>query len=245
VIAAFNRIRIAEGDECKTAFRCRFGLYESLVMPFGLTIAAPPFQAYINDVVREGLDEFVTAYMDDLLIFGKTRKEHRQQVNWVLRKLQEAGLQVDVAKCEFEKDEVPYLGMIIGVHGIRTDPAKIDCILQWPDLLSQRDVKSFLGFVNFYRKFIQGFARCVRPLTDLTRKNAVFRWGDKEKAAFEDLKRCFATAPVLAIFNPANPSIRECDCSNPSLGAARFLNGTSRASSTRLRFTPVDCCRRR
>ena len=220
VIAAFNRIRIAEGDEWKTAFRCRFGLFESLVMPFGLTNSPPTFQAYINDVLKEGLDKFVTAYIDDLLIFSRTRKEHRQQVNWVLRQLQAAGLQVDINKCEFERDEVHYLGMVIGRHGIRTDPAKVQAILQWPDLQSQKDVRSFLGFANFYRKFIKGFAARANPLTRLTKKDCTFQWTPTEKAAFEDLKNCFATAPTLAIFDPQRTCIFESDCSNTSLGCA-------------------------
>ena len=220
VIAAFNRIRIAEGDEWKTAFRCRFGLFESLVMPFGLTNSPPTFQAYINDVLREGLDDFVTAYIDDLLIFSQTRKEHRQHVNWVLEKLQAAGLQVDIEKCEFEQEEVHYLGMILGRHGIRTDPAKVEAILQWPDLRSQKDVRSFLGFANFYRKFIKGFAARAGPLTSLTKKDCPFQWTSKEKAAFEDLKNCFASAPTLTIFDPNRPCVFESDCSNYSLGCA-------------------------
>ena len=218
VIAAFNRIRVAEGDEWKTAFRTRRGLFESLVMPFGLANAPPTFQAYINDALREGLDDFVSAYIDDLLIFSKTRKEHRRHVNWVLRRLRDAGLQVDIEKCEFEKDEVPYLGMIIGANGIRTDPAKIECIRLWPNLQSQKDVRSFLGFANFYRKFIKRFAERARPLTELTAKHTPFVWGAEQKAAFEDLKRCFVEAPTLRVFDPDRTCVFESDCSNTSLG---------------------------
>lgn len=124
VIGAFNRIRMAEGDEWLTAFNTRYGLFESLVMPFGLCNAPATFQARINEVLHEYLDVFCTAYIDDVLIFSDSLEEHREHVQKILEKLGAAGLQLDIKKCAFEVTEVTYLGMIISTDGVRMDPKK-------------------------------------------------------------------------------------------------------------------------
>jgi hypothetical protein len=130
VVAAFHRIRVAEGDEWLTAFRTRFGLFEWLVTPFGLANAPSTFQRYINSVLQEFLDDFISAYVDDVLIFTDgTREEHRRQVHQVLNKLQAAGLQLNINKCEFEVKSTKYLGFIIEAgKGLRIDPAKVAVI---------------------------------------------------------------------------------------------------------------------
>ncbi len=129
VIAAFHRIRVAEGDEWKTAFRSRFGLYEWLVTPFGLANAPSTFQRYINWVLRDILDDYCSAYIDDIIIFSKSRKEHRRHTEEVLKRLQDAGLQCDIEKCEFEVQSTKYLGFIIEAgKGIRMDPEKVKAI---------------------------------------------------------------------------------------------------------------------
>src|SRR5690606_34504017 len=125
VIAAFNKLRIAEGDEWKTVFITRFGLYESLVMPFGLCNAPASFQHYINHTLHDLLDRTCTAYLDDVLVFSKDRRQHRQHVNQVVRRLRDAGLQIDIDKCEFEVTKVKYLGIIITPCGIEMDPEKV------------------------------------------------------------------------------------------------------------------------
>ncbi|GME33632.1 hypothetical protein GTA08_BOTSDO13628 [Neofusicoccum parvum] len=130
VIAAFNKIRIKPGDEWLTAFRTRFGLFEWLVTPFGLANAPSTFQRYINWTLQEFLDEFVSAYVDDVLIFTEgSRSQHREHVTKVLEKLQAAGLQLDIDKCEFEVQSTKYLGFIIEAgKGIRMDPEKVKAI---------------------------------------------------------------------------------------------------------------------
>jgi hypothetical protein len=122
IIAAFNRLRIAKGDEWKTAFRTRYGLFEYLVMPFGLTNGPASFQHYVNDALREYLDIFCTAYLDDILIYSNSLKEHEKHVRQVLERLREFGLQADIAKCEFHVQEVKYLGLIVGTNGIPNGP---------------------------------------------------------------------------------------------------------------------------
>lgn len=177
VISAFHRMRVASGDEYLTAFRTRFGLYEYRVMPFGLANAPSSFQNYINDTLRGFLDEFCTAYIDDILIFSNTLEEHHVHVKKVLRRLLEAGLQIDIKKCEFHVKEVKFLGLIITTRGIKMDPAKLDSIKSWPTPKNTKDIFRFIGFINFYRRFIDKFGSIVMPLTDLMRKDDCFTWG--------------------------------------------------------------------
>ena len=214
IIAAFNKIRIAEGDEWLTAFRTRYGLFEMLVMPFGLANAPSTFQHYVNDVLRPFLDVFCTAYIDDILIYSDNLEDHRKHVRAVLQALQEAGLQLDVDKCEFHKTEVLYLGLIISTDGIRMDPAKIKTILEWGTPTNVKDVQSFLGFANFYRRFIQDYSKIVAPLTALTRKDTKFDFSDACWQAFEHLKQRFTTAPILRHFDPDLPCVVESDSSD-------------------------------
>ena len=220
VTAAFHKIRIAEGDEWKTAFRTRYGLYEWLVTPFGLTGAPATFQRYINHTLREYLDNFASAYIDDILIYSDgSLDDHRQKVKLVLQKLQEAGLQLDIDKCKFECQSVKYLGFIIEVgKGIRMDPEKVTAIQSWEAPKTVKGVRSFLGFANYYRLFIQDFADIARPLTDLTKKGQPFNWDDKAQQAFEELKQRFISDPVLAAFDPDRETVLETDASNWATG---------------------------
>jgi hypothetical protein len=129
IIAAFNKLRIAEGDKWLTAFRTRYRLFKYLVMPFGLANAPSTFQHYVNDALQPYLDLFCSAYIDDILIFSNTLAEHKQHVQLVLKAMEEAGLQLDVDKCEFHKTEVTYLGYVVSTEGIQMDLSKISTIL--------------------------------------------------------------------------------------------------------------------
>ena len=140
IISAFNRLRIREGDEELTAFRTRFGLFEYLVLPFGLCNGPASFQHYINNTLRKYLDDFYTAYLDDILVYSETEAEHEIHVNRILQKLREAGLQADITKSEFHITQVPYLGLIITTEGVRMDPGKVETIVQWPSLINVKDV---------------------------------------------------------------------------------------------------------
>ena len=171
--SAYNLVRIRPGDEWKTAFRCRYGHYEYLVMPFGLTNAPAVFQNLINDVLREYLDQFVIAYLDDILIFSNTKEQHISHVELVLQKLRQHKLYAKLEKCVFHQDTIEFLGYIVGKNGVRMDPAKVSSITSWPVPTSVRDVQCFLGFANFYRQFISNFSQRVLPLTTLTRCQAL------------------------------------------------------------------------
>ncbi|KID93943.1 retrotransposon nucleocapsid protein, partial [Metarhizium majus ARSEF 297] len=214
VVAAFNRIRIKEGQEWMTAFNTRYGLFESLVMPFGLSNAPATFQARINEVLRPFLDRFCTAYIDDILIYSNDLASHRLHVKSILQALEAAGLQLDVRKCEFETTEVKYLGMIISTTGVRMDPAKVDCLVNWETPANVKDVQAFLGFSNFYRRFIKGFSRIVRPLVALTRKLVKWNWTPSCQEAFDTLKNSFTSAPILRHFDPTKEVFVECDASD-------------------------------
>lgn len=222
VIAAFHRLRINEGDEWMTAFRTRYGLFEWMVTPFGLANAPSTFQKYINWALRDYLDEFCSAYMDDILIYTDgTKEEHEKQVTLVLQRMIDAGLQIDIKKCEFSVKSTKYLGFIVEAEkGIRMDPDKVRAIMVWKAPKSVKGVQSFLGFANFYRRFIKNFSDIVMPLVNVTRKDQTFKWDTEQNAAFEKLKKIFTTAPVLAQFDPERETIVETDSSGWCVGGA-------------------------
>ena len=214
VRGAYNLIRMADGEEWKTAFRTRYGLYESLVMNFGLTNSPASFQHFINDVLHEFLDVFATAYLDDILIYSDTLAEHEQHVTRVLEALSKSGLHLKPEKCHFHCQEVKYLGLIITPGGIRMDPTKVSAIQEWEKPRNIKDVRVFLGFSNFYRRFIRAYSRVVSPLVNLTRKGVPFEWDGACQDAFDTLKAAFTSAPLLRHFDHERDSVVETDASD-------------------------------
>jgi transposase InsO family protein len=167
---AYHRIRIKKGDEWKTAFRTRYGHYEYQVMPFGMANAPATFQAYINKALSDLLDVCCVVYLDDILIYSESLEEHRRTVRMVLERLRKYRLYAKLSKCAFEVDTVNFLGYVVNPEGVGMERSRVDTIESWPEPTSVRDVQVFIGFANFYRRFIEGFSRIVTPLTDLTRK---------------------------------------------------------------------------
>jgi len=215
----FNLIRIREGDEWKTAFRTRYGLYKFQVMPFGLTNAPSTFQDMMNHVLSDILDIGVLAYMDDILVYAGTRSEHDRLVKEVLQRLQDKGLAVSPEKCVWRAQEVEFLGYVIGREGIKMSKDKVQAVLDWKAPRSLMEVQSFLGFANFYRRVIQDYSKVARPLTELTRKTEKWEWNHEVGRAFEELKQRFTTAPILAHFDAHIPVIIETDASDFAIGA--------------------------
>jgi hypothetical protein len=211
---AYNLIRMAKGEEWKTTFRTRYGLFESLVMPFGLTNAPATFQNYINDVLAPYLDRFCTAYLDDTLMYSDNFEEHQQHVRLVLDAFAKAGLHLKPEKCEFHQQEVKYLGLIISTEGIKMDTEKIRAIQDWEPPSNLKDVRAFLGFANFYCRFVRNYSRIVQPLTFHTHKGVPFAWSTEQQTAFDTLKATFTSAPVLARFDPDWEVIVETDASD-------------------------------
>jgi RNase H-like domain found in reverse transcriptase/Reverse transcriptase (RNA-dependent DNA polymerase) len=191
-----------------------------MVTPFGLANAPSTFQKYINWVLRDYLDEFCSAYIDDILIYsGNSRKEHREHVRKVLQRLRDAGLQIDIDKCEFEVQTTKYLGFIVEAgNGVRMDPEKVKAIIEWKAPTSVKGVQSFLGFANFYRRFIKDFSNITLPLHALVRKDTPFGWTKEAETAFGKLKQIFTTAPVLAQFDHERETIIETDSSGWVVG---------------------------
>jgi len=218
IVAAFNRIRIAEGHEWMTAFITRFGLYEMLVMPFGLCNAPATFQNYINHALHDVLDVYATAYLDDILIYSDNRGDHTRHVKDVLQRLIDFGLTADINKSDFFTKKTKYLGLIISTEGIQMDPTKIKTIVDWKDPSRLKELQQFLGFANFYRRFIQGFSTITMPLTRLMRKEVAWSWGADQKKAFAALKKAFTTAPILAYYDYNRRTIVETDASDWAAG---------------------------
>ncbi len=216
---AYHRIRIAKGHEWKTAFRTRYGLFEYLVMPFGLTNCPATFQRHVNSVLRHFIDKFVVVYLDDILIYSANVEEHRKHVRLVLQTLREHQLYAKAEKCDFHTTKVDYLGFIISPDGVSMDLSKVEDIVNWTQPTNQREVRGFLGFANFYRRFILNYSRLAKPLYDLTKKEAAFTWTNDCQAAFEALKARFTSKPILRHFEAHLPTRLESDASDYAIGA--------------------------
>jgi hypothetical protein len=186
---AYHNLRIAEGDEWKTAFWMKYGLYEYLVMPFGLTNAPASFQWWMNEVLSDYLDVFCIAYLDDILIYSDNLEQDRQHVRRILERVEEVGLMLKASKYEFHTDRMEYLGYIISPMGMSMDPEKVRAVAEWREPTNVKGVQSFLGFANFYRRFIWDFSKIMTPLTKLTRKDIPWEWGNAAQSAFEQLKQ--------------------------------------------------------
>ncbi|CAM4619083.1 unnamed protein product [Leuciscus chuanchicus] len=171
---AYHLVRIRKGDEWKTAFNTPRGHFEYLVMPFGLSNSPAVFQALVNDVLRDMVDQFIYVYLDDILIFSSSLQEHVQHVRRVLQRLLENGLFVKAEKCAFRAQSVPFLGYIVSSEGMRMDPEKVNAVVDWPSPDTRKALQSFLRFANFYRRFIRNFSQLASPLTALTSPRTTF-----------------------------------------------------------------------
>ncbi|KAL1280048.1 hypothetical protein QQF64_014648 [Cirrhinus molitorella] len=212
--SAYNLVRIRRGDEWKTAFSTTTGHYEYLVMPFGLSNSPAYFQSFINNVFRDMLNRWVLVYID-ILIFSKTLEEHIQHVRAVLKRLILHHLVAKPEKCEFHCSSISFLGYIISSDGVAMDDHKVQAVLKWPQPITLKDLQRFLGFANFYRRFIRGFSSVAAPLTAMVKKgNYRLTWTPSALEAFQDLKRRFTSAPILHHPDPNKEFIVEVDASS-------------------------------
>ncbi len=208
---AYHRLWIAPGDEWKTAFRTFYGHYEYSIIPFGVVHAPAAFQGHINNMLSEHLNQFCIAYLDDIVVYSNLLEEHREHVRLVLAKLPEAGLYLKLLKCEFEMQQISFVGFIVTPEGVEMEPDRVRTISEWSEPASHRNIQVFLGFANFYRRFISGFSRLAKPMTDMLkgRKNGRFSGPflptPAMKWSFTELCSAFMKAPVLAHFDPARP----------------------------------------
>jgi hypothetical protein len=217
----YNNVRIHEGDEWKAAFICKHGLYEPLVMFFGLTNSPATFQSMMDEIFHsEILQGWLNDYLDDILIANEGDKEDlTKKATGVLDKLEEHELFIKPDKSEFFTTSVDFLGFNIGDGKINMEKQKVSGIADWPPPQNQRQVRSFIGFCNFYRRFIKDYAEFCKPLNDLLRKTTIWDWTDERHAAFEKLKAVFLSQPVLVIPDYTKPFIIEADASLFATGA--------------------------
>ncbi|KAG2390376.1 uncharacterized protein HKW66_Vig0222180 [Vigna angularis] len=216
--SGYHQIRVKEGDIHKTAFRSRYGHYEYVVMPFGVTNAPAIFMDYMNRIFRPYLDKFVVVFIDDILIYSKSFEEHEDHLRTVLSVLREKELYAKRSKCQFWMKEIQFLGHVVSAGGIAVDPAKVKAVLDWESPRSVTEVRSFVGLAGYYRRFIEGFSKIVAPLTYLTRKDQPFAWTDRCEESFQELKKKLTSAPVLVIPDTAKPFEVYCDASYQGLG---------------------------
>jgi hypothetical protein len=194
-------------------------------MPFGLCNAPAVFQRMINEILHDLLDESVVNYLDDTLIATETKEENVKITREVVRRLRSHGLHIRPEKCEFFVAEIEFLGLIANENGISMDQHKVEAIQEWPVPRNVKDIQTFLGFANFYRRFIKDFAKISQPITNLLRKETPWNWDSACQDAFDTLKRYFTSAPVLSHHDPDKPSQLETDASGYAYGAVLSQKG--------------------
>ncbi|WVZ93199.1 hypothetical protein U9M48_039199 [Paspalum notatum var. saurae] len=215
--SGYHQIKIREEDIPKTAFSTRYGLYEYLVMSFGLTNAPAFFMYMMNSVFMNELDKFVVVFIDDILVYSKNKKEHEEHLRIVLSRLREHKLYAKFSKCAFWLNEVAFLGHVLSEKGVAVDPSKVE------DTVTE--IRSFLGLAGYYRRFIKGFSKIAKPMTALTQKNAKFVWSPKCDEAFQTLKKLLTSAPILPQPDITKPFEVYCDASGSGLGCVLMQEG--------------------
>ncbi|WVZ93518.1 hypothetical protein U9M48_039490 [Paspalum notatum var. saurae] len=218
--SGYYQIKIREEDIPKTAFSTRYGLYEYLVMSFGLTNAPAFFMYMMNSVFMNELDKFVVVFIDDILIYSKSEKEHEEHLKIVLARLREHKLYAKFSKCAFWLKEVSFLGHILSEKGVAVDPSKVKDVLNWNQPETVTEIRSFLGLAGYYHRFVKDFSKTAKPLTSLTKNNAKYLWSSNCEAAFQTLKKLLTSAPVLAQPDITKPLM--CIVMPPAMGLDVF-----------------------
>jgi hypothetical protein len=215
----YNNVHIHEGDEWKATFCTNRGLFEPLVMYFGLTNSPATFQTMMNEIFQDLITKgVVPIYLDDILIFTNSLEEHYQITCLVLDRMREHKLYLRPEKCEFEKTKIKYLSIIIWHNKVEMDPVMIAGVADWPMPSNKKEVQSFVGFINFYQQFIPGFSHHVCALFDLTMKDIRFIWGLPQEDSLMKLKELITSAPVLVLPNDNLPFRLEADGSGIATG---------------------------
>ncbi|GKD20255.1 putative reverse transcriptase domain-containing protein [Tanacetum coccineum] len=217
--SGYHQLRVRDEDIPKTAFRTRYGHYEFQVMPFGLTNAPAVFMDLMNRVCRPYLDKFVIVFIDDILIYSKTKEEHDAHHRLILELLKKEELYAKFSKYDFWLLKVQFLGHVIDSEGIHVDPANIKSIKDWESPKTPTEIHQLLGLAGYYRRFIEGFSKISKPMTKLTQESIKFNWGKKEETAFQTLKQKLCSAPILALPEGSENFVVYCDASHKGLGA--------------------------
>ncbi|KAK9125914.1 hypothetical protein Scep_014760 [Stephania cephalantha] len=202
-------------------------------MPFGLTNAPAVFMDLMHRVLKEYLDMFVIVFIDDILIYSKTREDNGEHLKIILQTLRDHRLYAKFSKCEFWLTEVEFLGHIVGARGVSVDPAKVRAVIDWPTPRTVTEIRSFLGLAGYYRRFVQDFSKIAAPMTQLTKKDINFQWNDSCEQAFRLLKERLTTAPVLVLPESGKGFEVNIDASKVRLGCVLMQDGRAIAYASR------------
>ena len=219
--SAYNQIRIKKGDEWKAAFICKDGLFEPLVMGFGHCDAVNHFQSVMNRIFKELLGKTVLVYLDDIIVYSDNREEHEVHCHAALAILAQYGFRCKLSKCVYAQRSLNYLGYVLSADGISMDPKKTSSISDWPEPKNVKDIQVFLGFCNFYRRFVPNYSTLTQPLTALLRKDippSSFPLGPSEKECFSTIKSAFLTNVFLQHPDESAEFILETDASDYGVG---------------------------
>ena len=222
--SGYWQVLMDERDREKTAFACHRGLFEFLVMPFGLSGAPPVFMELMN-IVLEGLEDFAIPYLDDIIIFSASTDEHLSHLRAVFNKIREHGLKMKLKKCNFFQTETKYLGFTINGEGIQPDPEKVEAIREMAAPSNVREVRGFIGTCSYYRRFIPNFSEIAQPLIELTKKFARFKWTVQCQKAFDYLKDSLTVVPLLVYPDTQKPYVLYTDASDACIGAVLTQKG--------------------
>ncbi|KAF8047205.1 hypothetical protein N665_3149s0002 [Sinapis alba] len=231
--SGYHQIPVAHDDIRKTAFRTRYSHFEFVVMPFGLTNAPAAFMKMVNCIFREYLDEFVIIFIDDILVYSKTKEDHERHLWAVLGRLREHKLFAKLSKSSLWQKSIGFLGHIVSADGVSVDQEKIKCIREWPQPKSATEIRSFLGLAGYYRKFIKGFSSIAQPMTKLTGKDVKFAWSEDCERSFSELKDMLTSAPVLVLPKADQPYVVYTDASITGLGCFLTQHGKVIAYASR------------
>lgn len=223
--SGYYQVRIACGDEPKTTCVTRYGAFEFLVMPFGLTNAPATFSTLMNKIFHPFLDQFVVVYLDDIVIYSMSLPEHIDHLRKVFQVLRENELYVKKEKCSFAQPKVEFLGHQICDGKLLMDPTKVKTIQEWKSPSKVTELRSFLGLVNYYRRFIKGYSAIATPLTELLKKERAWAWTSECQDAFERLKEEMQKEPVMALPNHDKPYEVHTDASDYAIGGVLMQEG--------------------
>jgi hypothetical protein len=223
--SGYHQIKIRAEDIPKTAFTTRYGLFEYLVMSFGLTNALAHFMYLMNSVFMPKLDKFVVVFIDGILMYSRSMEEHEEHLQIVLQWLRDHQLYAKFSKCEFSIKEVPFLGHVVSPEGITVDPGKVKEVLEWKLPTTVSEVQNFLRLAGYYCRFIPNFSMITKPITELLKKGNKYLWSEACDEAFKHLKRLLTTSPVLAQPPTTKPFDVYCDASGTGLGGVLMQEG--------------------
>ena len=231
--AGYWQVEMAEECKAYAAFTCGpLGFYEFDTMPFGATNAPATFQRLMHDCLGDLNMRWCIVYLDDIIIFSDTKEEHLKRLEAVFQKLAAAGLKLKPSKCFLFREEIEYLGHVVSGKGISTNPKKVEAVTKWPTPKTVYDVRSFLGFVGYYKRFIKDFSKISKPIREVitglenqskrTAKKTLIEWTEAANSAFETLKELCTSTPILAYPDYQLPFILHTDSSSEGLGAVLY-----------------------